>query len=163
MPSPYSPKAIANYFLNLAEENDGDLRPLKLQKLIYFAHGWYLAIYDKPLIDESVQAWKFGPVIPSIYHEFKEFGRYPINRPALVLKGLKLVAPNVDDKSDKEFLDKIWEVFSGFTGVQLSNMTHEGDSPWHQTWFKDGAESNKSIPIDDEKIKQYFNSLGQTA
>ncbi|QLH42366.1 MAG: DUF4065 domain-containing protein [Coxiellaceae bacterium] len=56
---------------------------MKLAKLIYVAHGWSLALNDVPLIDEAVQAWKFGPVIESVYHEFKHFGNDVINSLAI--------------------------------------------------------------------------------
>lgn len=77
--------AVANYFLDKAREDGVDLSPMKLQKLIYFAHGWHLAIYGEPLIDESVEAWAWGPVISSIYHDFKKYGRDPITSPAVVV------------------------------------------------------------------------------
>jgi len=79
---PYDPKAIANYFLELAERDNRPLSPMKIQKLIYYANGWYLGITGEPLIDEQVEAWTFGPVIPSIYREFREFGNRPITERA---------------------------------------------------------------------------------
>ena len=69
-----SAKAIANYFL----DKSIDLTPMKIIKLVYIAHGWHLAITDKPLIEDYVQAWEFGPVIPDLYHEFKKYGNTPI-------------------------------------------------------------------------------------
>ena len=61
MSEPYSAKAVANYFLARAKESGETLSPMKLQKLIYFAHGWHLAVFDAPLLDEEVQAWDYGP------------------------------------------------------------------------------------------------------
>ena len=78
----YPTKAVANYFIDLANAKKIQITPMKLQKLIYFAHGWHLAIIGEPLIDECVQAWSYGPVIDSIYHEFKEYGSGPIKRHA---------------------------------------------------------------------------------
>jgi uncharacterized phage-associated protein len=45
---PYDPKAIANYFLTLAADHDQTLDPMMIQKSVYFAHGWHLAILDTP-------------------------------------------------------------------------------------------------------------------
>ena len=79
----YSAKAIANYFLELAAKHGEKVTPLKIQKLVYIAHGWHLALYEKPLVyDEFAEAWEYGPVFPSIYHEFKHFGGAPIAEPA---------------------------------------------------------------------------------
>ena len=49
------------------------LTNLSIQKLAYFCHGWNLAIFETPLIDEQFEAWRFGPVLPSVYHKLKVF------------------------------------------------------------------------------------------
>lgn len=58
---------------------------LKLIKLVYLAYGWSIAL-DYRLFDEPIVAWKHGPVIRSLYHEFKHFGAAPIKgtRPLLI-------------------------------------------------------------------------------
>ena len=77
--APYSALAIANFFL----ENHKSISPMKLQKLVYFAHGWNLAISNNPLIKEPIEAWDYGPVISTIYNEFKLFGGSNKNRLAI--------------------------------------------------------------------------------
>ena len=154
----FSSKSIANYFLELAKEEGTSLTPMKIQKLIYFAHGWRLAIYDKPLINEVVEAWKFGPVIPSIYDEFKKFGSKAITSDAIEFdeEERDFVIPIVGEKNKKvtSLLDKIWEVYGKYSGVQLSNLTHEKGSPWDKTWGKEGVPFGTDIKQDD--IKNYF-------
>ena len=77
MKTDYSAMAIANYFLKSYEEKG--IPPLKMQKLVYIAHGWHLALYKEPLVaDEYAEAWEYGPVFPSLHHEFKYRGRLPI-------------------------------------------------------------------------------------
>jgi len=68
MPLPSA--AVANYFLDLGLRESIPITPLKLQKLVYFAHGWYLGFTGEPLLNEGIQAWEYGPVIPSLYHDF---------------------------------------------------------------------------------------------
>jgi uncharacterized phage-associated protein len=83
----YEAKAVANHFLDLAQDSRGTLSPMKIQKLVYFSHGWHLSINNgRALIDEAVQAWTYGPVIPSLYHEFKKYGNGPITSPALSME-----------------------------------------------------------------------------
>ncbi|MCL6584270.1 MAG: DUF4065 domain-containing protein [bacterium] len=112
----YDAKAIANYFLDLAKSKGEKLTLMKLLKLIYFAHGWHLAITGKPLIDEQVEAWQYGPVIPSVYHEFKGFGNQPITRSEIDPQLLKLFdievpAIHEDDSFTKSLLNKIWDTY----------------------------------------------------
>jgi len=78
----YRSMAVANWFIDHVR----NLTPLKLQKLIYYAHGWHLALRDQPLIDELIEAWEYGPVVPNVYHEFKEFGNQPITRRGTVIE-----------------------------------------------------------------------------
>ncbi len=161
---PYSPKAVANYFLDLAEKSGKPLDPMKMQKLVYFAHGWYLLNYNEPLLNEKIQAWKFGPVIQSLYHEFKAFGNNPIDRKAkeeswigLVRKETVPIIP-VDDTKTRQFLDSFWEVYSKFSGVALSNLTHRPGTPWEKTYAADVRENE----IDDNLILEYFKTLVPT-
>ena len=66
---------VANFFVRKGiEEQDSGMTPMKVLKLSYIAYGWYLALYDSQLFNEPIQAWQYGPVIPSVYRAFKEYG-----------------------------------------------------------------------------------------
>ncbi len=165
----YESKAIANYFIDLATREKKSLTPMKLQKLIYFAHGWNLAIHDEPLIDEQIEAWKFGPVINTIYHEFKHFGNQPITDHATDIEldeentlNFRIITPkiNSDDIDTKALLDKVWEIYGKYSAVQLSNATHQPGTPWEQTWGSDGVPTGTDI--NQNIIKQFFVDLANT-
>ncbi len=154
----YSPKAIANYFLDLAKEHGDSVRPMKLQKLVYYAHGWYAGHTGKPLIDESVEAWQYGPVISSLYHEFKRFGSNPITAKATDFSDFEIVeVPVPDDESIKKFLRNIWASYGRFTGLNLSAMTHTEGSPWDITWKEKAGVKGADIPF--ELIAQHFKEV----
>lgn len=155
----YNALAIANYFLDLASRDGKELNPMKLQKLVYYAHGWNLAINGQPLIDEAVEAWTYGPVIPSLYHEFKKFGSGPITEKAMTLEisgptSVRFIMPRVQDEETMSLLDTVWEAYGNLSAVQLSNLTHESDSPWSTIYSQSGG--RKGVDIPDELIKQYF-------
>jgi uncharacterized phage-associated protein len=162
MPSlgPYDSKAVANYFLNLAERDGKTLDSMKLQKLVYFAHGWYLAVNGQPLIDDIVEAWQYGPVIPTLYHEFKEFGGGAITRMAktVVVSGSKIrvSVPELDPRMDTDLLNKVWETYGDMSGFQLSNLTHAPGTPWEQIWTIN--EGRKNVDIPDDLIKTFFTA-----
>jgi uncharacterized phage-associated protein len=72
---PFPSVAVANEFLTIARSKGTPLTPMKLQKLVYFAHGWFLALNPgQPLISERVEAWKYGPVIRALYSQFRDYG-----------------------------------------------------------------------------------------
>ncbi len=146
----YSPKQIANYFL--ANYSDGkNITPMKLIKLVYIAHGWYLGITDNALIDENPEAWKYGPVIPSLYHRYKRYGNAPIEK----YNG----TPTLGNKEDENFLDKIWEVYGQYNGIELSAKTHQEDSPWSCVWNTIKNNDYFSLQIPDTYIKEHYKYL----
>src|SRR5438093_6238406 len=116
----YSPFAIANYFIEKSAETGVPLSPMKLIKLVYLAHGWHLALTGKPLITEPIEAWKYGPVIASLYHVFKRYGNG--NLP-ITAKVSTAVLP--DDPDLKKLLDKVWDSYGKYSAVQLSTLTHQ--------------------------------------
>jgi uncharacterized phage-associated protein len=142
--------AIANHFIMRGFRDGVHVSPMKLQKLVYFAHGWYLALFNKPLIDERVEAWRFGPVIPSIYHRYKKFGNNSIDPRRTKVEEYPI------DESTLEFLSFIWDLYKGFTAVELSNLTHVKKSPWDEMVEKNGRRIRFNQPIHDEAIQRYF-------
>jgi uncharacterized phage-associated protein len=164
----YPATVIANEVVVLALQRKISLTPLKLQKLVYFAHGWCLALTEKPLVSDSVEAWQYGPVIPSIYHEFKNCGNNQIEAPAggefRYIGGGKFVKtantlehyPDTEERQEaREIITKILETYGQFSGAKLSNATHMADSPWQQVY----TEGSRHQVISNDLIKEYFKRL----
>lgn len=136
---------VANYFVHISsQENEPDLTNLKLQKLLYFAQGKYLAKFGKPLFDEEVEAWDYGPVVKSVYHQFKHCGAFPITA-----FDIKTQTALPDDKA--QFLNEIWEEYAKYSAGYLVDLTHEEGSPWRKH-YKNGQ--NTVIPRNE--LQQYF-------
>ena len=162
----YSAIAIANEFLDLAEKEGDNVDPLKLQKIVYICHGRYLGFYGYPLIKERVEAWEWGPVIPEIYHQFKKFGRNPISEKGVIVDEssifdaldeisdkIDFIQPEIDSEREREFVKRIWNKYKKYTGIQLSNSTHQDGTPWAK------AKSKNQNIITDEEIKGYYEGL----
>ena len=126
----YSAIAIANAFIEKANYGKlHNLTPMKLQKLMFFSQTWYLKSYQTPLFDGYFERWQYGPVLPEIYHEFKKFGASSISSLGLDMwNELQAVDPN--DKQVTEFLEQIINVCGGYSGTQLSWMTHQPETAW---------------------------------
>src|SRR5580693_2299753 len=71
---PYPALTIAKWFIAWAEAEDEELSNLKLQKLLYYAQGHYLAESGRSLFTDQLQAWSHGPVVPQVYYEYKDNG-----------------------------------------------------------------------------------------
>ncbi|NVK54961.1 MAG: SocA family protein [Alteromonadaceae bacterium] len=158
----YSAKAIANAFLRLARKDGQSITPMKLQKLVYLAHGWALGLNDKPLIKDDVEAWQFGPVISSLYHEFKEYGSGAITNDAsdfdLDFDTFEIVyeVPVIkeDDTDANELVEAVWNSYKKYSGGQLSNLTHREGTPWKQAY-----NGNKGQKIDTQLIAEHYKGL----
>ena len=163
--------AVANEFLTIAKGANKELTPLKLQKLVYFAHGWYLAFSGEPLISETIQAWQYGPVIPTLYREFREYGNAAIGTPAVEsgFQGGRFTVnvPKLDNcgqpaeevERARQVIRKVWDTYGGFSSARLSNATHVPGGPWEKV-YKEGS---RSIPIPNEEIRKYFQGLAHAA
>lgn len=147
----YSPENVAAYFINKGIENNNPLTPIQVMKLCYFSHGYKLAIHNTPLINRKIQAWKYGPVIDSLYHSLKIFGNKKISELPYFLR----FDESIFENEDLEILDGVYESLGDVDGYTLSDMTHDEDTPWSEVWNHIGKHS-KFTEIDDQKIKAYF-------
>jgi uncharacterized phage-associated protein len=168
MNAPESTKAVANFFIQKLNEKGLDVSPMKLQKLVYFAHGWHLALSGDPLIAESVQAWQYGPVVESLYHDVKHWGsdtiRQPIAETVFDNGVLRLVIPSVSDTQKLHLLDQIALIYGEFDALQLSNMTHMPDTPWAAIKSQFANQLNQhSVTIPDALVREYFVRAKQQA
>jgi uncharacterized phage-associated protein len=140
---PMTAHEIARYFVSIVDEEAGDfISNLKLQKLLYYAQGGFLAVYDKPLFPEAIKAWEHGPVVPQVYHAYKKFGARPITVETV---DLELYAPDI-----REVLDEVNSVYGQFTAGKLREMTHQ-EPPWRDTPLNE--------VITHEKLKAFFKTL----
>lgn len=151
-----TPISIANYFVNKSLYEGVELTPMKVLKLVYLAHGWNLGLHNKPLLTEAVEAWKFGPVVKSVYEAFKKHKDRQIDNLAIDLSFG--VYPLPKDESNKKLLDRIWDVYKNYNGLQLSTLTHEKDSPWDIVWNKQSGKTIKSAIIPNGIIANYYST-----
>jgi len=146
----YTPDNVAKYLIYLAsqefvgdnQEREG-MSNLKLQKMLYFAQAYYLAKHGRPLFKGKIEAWEYGPVVPTVYRKFRKYGSNSI-------------IFEKDDSSiseeDKEQLKKVWKIFGGYSSSRLVNITHT-----HEPWKK--AYASESKVISNQAIKTYYTPL----
>jgi uncharacterized phage-associated protein len=95
---------------------------MKLQKLLYFAQAWYLAWYDEPMFNDVVQAWKYGPAIPSIH---KVYGAEHEGSRDLIQAPLSGTPGNLDEQR-RAALDAVLEVYGEMDAQTLAALSKEG-------------------------------------
>lgn len=150
---------VADYFLRLVDEDAGDsISNLKLQKLVYYAQAWHLAIAGKPLFDDPIHAWAHGPVVPSLYQKYRDFGWKPIHEPLWEPAALPRPDETVEMEEETEsVLNEVWEAYGQYSAKRLEEITHSED-PWKNARARrDCAPSDRCDEvITREDMKAYY-------
>lgn len=146
-----TPNVVADFFLEFCNTHGDCLTNLKLQKLVYYAQAWYLALYNKPLFDEEIQAWTHGPVIPSLYKRFKPYGWNPI---------IEKVKTRLS-KEIKKHLTEIFSVYGRYSAWDLERMTHQ-ETPW--ILARKGISNDEACEniITKKSMRDFYKKLSQS-
>lgn len=142
-----SVQSLANSILKRAFSEGINVTPMKLQKLLYFIYRDYLQSTGEPLFGENFQVWKYGPVLSSIYDEFKSFHGNNINRFGRNAEGKVLVIKERVVPDVSASLNKVWSKYKGYDGITLSRMTHQPGTAWYK------AREHNNVYLDLEDIK----------
>ncbi len=143
---------IADFFLSKSS-----LTPKKIQKLVYYAYAWFIALnndssedINNVLFAERPEAWIHGPVFPSLYSKFKSFNWNEV--PQIKEK------ITFESKDLNGFLDDVWEIFGKYTADELEYMTHQ-DLPWKNARINCDANEPCNNKISFKDIFIYYNGI----
>lgn len=137
---------IANHFIWLAHETGSFVSNLKLQKLVYYAQAWHLAIHDAPLFPEDFQAWVHGPVIPELFQKYQHFSWLAID---------EAVAQPSFSLATQAFLQDITEEYFACDAYELERMT-QWEAPWQQARAGLPADEPCEAIIQKTWMKEYY-------
>ena len=165
--APTTAGAVANAFLDIQAEDNSffpRIDQMKLYKLVYYSHAWWLAQRNQSLFEEDVHAWPWGPVVPSLYGAFKNAERGPIaglrateiSKTGPGIFDFKLREPDAPDATIMQYLRSVWKVHKGLSGVQLSNATHAPGEPWAIVKEQYGNDLSSKPLIPNPIIKSVF-------
>lgn len=153
----YSAKDIAFSIVNRGIADGKPVTQMQLQKMLYFANGIHLAKGKGPLLKDKFQAWRFGPVIPSIYDIYKLYGSDKINHTIWLTSGLGYGGIHKPVELDSDTLETInitWNTLKDIDAIKLSNWTHQSGSPWEKAY-----QYGENTIINEEDMKVYFDQF----
>lgn len=134
----FDPSTICNNVLKRAFDEGVPVSPMKLQKILYFAASEYSKrTGGRVLLAEQFQPWKFGPVLQSVYGEFKTYGAQPIRRYAKDAEGQAFIVDEDEDPDLATTLNEVWAATKGRSAFNLSQITHSRGSAWWDAWQED--------------------------
>ncbi len=143
---------VANRLVKLATETGEPITNIKLQKLLYYCFAWYLVEKEnnEVLFVDKIEAWQYGPVVPNVYHEFKDFGADNISfeeeKLAARLQGVEF------NETEAEVIEQTFFAYAHLSATKLVDLTHQ-ETPWIKAFGKKGLENKE---IDAEVIYNYF-------
>lgn len=141
--------AVAQYLLSRRLEAGDAVTPMQLIKLAYIAHGVMLGKYGRPLLDEPIEAWQYGPVVRSVYDAVKEKRSQPVAR---VPGGAEQFEFTPDER---RAMDAVARAYGPHNGIKLSTATHMPGTPWSVTWEMAG----KNSVISNDLIEDHYSRL----
>ena len=145
-------RAVADFLLVFSRDHGDPASNLKLQKLLYYSQAWFLALHDKPLFSETIEAWVHGPAVPPVYGAFKKWTWQPILKEVSAPKDLSAKA--------RKHLTEVMDVYGSLTAYQLEKLTHSED-PWKiaRKGFPPDAASHEIITHDS--MKRYYRAVAK--
>lgn len=122
--------------------------PMRLLKLLYVAHGYSLALNRQPLLDESIQAWQYGPIVPSVYDAVRKYRSKQV-------ESLGSIGECPLSEEDRLVLDKVLATYQHVNAIQLSAAMHQPGTPWSTTWGMD----EQNAPISNDLIMDFYQHI----
>jgi uncharacterized phage-associated protein len=144
---------VARYLIHLAaaEEEPDFLTNMRLQKLLYYVQGWCLALHNKPMFEDRIEAWAHGPVVVTVYPKFAGYNDKPVD-PEKTSQAKNLT------KEQSSFIKRVWDAYKVYSTSSLRDMTHK-EEPWLNARKGYGPADRCDEEITQEALKKYFKKL----
>lgn len=134
---------------------------MKLQKLVFFVYAWSVASRDESFLLERPEAWQYGPVFDTLYHELKGYGSREIDSYLTQMNPQtgerQTLIPAFTDVEFWSLLNQVWDRYSSFSALQLSALTHEAGGPWEK------ARQSGTGWLTDNSVRDYYKPQMQHA
>jgi uncharacterized phage-associated protein len=135
---------VAEGLINLSHDEQSPVSNLKLQKLVYYAQAWHLALYCVPLFEEEIEAWVHGPVVPSLFQRYRDFKWGILPRSG---------GPVPQDT--RYHLEEVWRAYGASSAYDLERLTHS-EAPWKAARAGLAPDESSHNIITKDSMKEYY-------
>lgn len=144
----YSAVHVSNNILKRAFDENVAISPMALQKMLYFVASEYAKrTGGRQLLEENFRPWRYGPVVRSVYDEFRAFGGGSIRAFGKDAQERAYMAKESKDPVLTESLNTVWNAAKHRSAVALSRITHNEGSAWSKGYAR-GWISHEDIASD---------------
>lgn len=159
----YNALDVSRYVIEYSNQKEYGISNLKLQKILYFIQAFFLISKENgsPCFKEKIEAWDFGPVVPEVYREYKQYGSSDIPTMTSYIEfdeeniwnsRRKLYGDHVIAEEDAKRINAVVDQFSRYSATDLVTLTHN-QAPWENAYVP-----HRNNEITKEAIKEYFSS-----
>jgi uncharacterized phage-associated protein len=152
------PKAldVAYYLIYLAacESEPEFLTHMRLQKLLYYVQGWSLALRNRAMFSERIEAWAHGPVVRDLYPSFADLGDKPISPETMLISGRL-------SQNDRELIESVWEAYKAYSSSSLRAMTHK-EAPWKDARGRCAPADRCTTEITRDAMRKFFKQAAES-
>lgn len=165
----YSVNSIADYVIEYAIDKGKPINNLKLQKILYFLQARFLLESGGSLFDDTIEKWKYGPVVPEVYFRFNHLGAEDIKEIPREFNFMNLLnedeiieeEPNefVFPLEEKSIVDDTIDELLKYKPFDLVDETHK-----HSSWLKDESRiisGTRNIPYNSQEILEDFEKKSE--
>lgn len=140
---------VAKYLIRHFCAQKQPISNLKLQKLLYYCQGWHLGITGRPLFSDPIEAWVHGPVVPSVFREYRQYQWSPIAKSGEV--------PRFSAHTTK-LIESVIAAYGSFSAAQLEQLSHQ-ETPWLGTRGDLPPNCSSSREISHKHMAAFFGNL----
>ena len=155
-------REVANAILDVADANGLTLSNLPLNKIIYFAHAWYLAQYGEPLVESAFEAWQHGPVHPQVYRQLRSHGDKPVHKRLTRIDfdtGRDVTVESKLSVQEYNHIEQMTKFYGTKSAYWLVQKTHEPGAPWDQIWTASEQQPMPGMVIPDSITESYYRDI----
>lgn len=157
--APFDARGVANLLLDVGDQQGTPFSNLVLQKLLYFAHARFLIATQTPLMTGYFEAWRYGPVHPTIYQAFREARdemiRFRATRTDLITGHRSVVAPP-DSPIVTDHVKFVARTYGQLPAGRLVEISHAPEAPWHYVVSRASNRVTLGLRIPDNVILDRF-------
>lgn len=130
---------LAIYIIEKCCKDGNPISNLQLQKILYYIQVAFLKQFHTPCFDDSIEAWRFGPVVRSVYNKYCGFGALPI---------CEFIGSNLNyTKEELDLINSIVICKRKAKPWELVKDTHAKNKAWDKIYA--GGEGNRcEIPVE---------------
>ena len=133
---------VAKYIIHLCDEYGELITHLKLQKLLYYVQANYLAKHKEPFFADSIEAWKYGPVVRKVWEKYNDKKREPL---------LEETASFLLTTDQKKHIKAVLSEYLGYSAYELVECVHQ-EAPWIEAY-----KCGDSTVITNESMRDFYS------